>query len=94
MEETLLFYRDAYGISRTVGLSLAELQREGVSVTGDIEFGFMCMSDLELDNASTNKENPAWRLYRALSDAGRTIVHSTYEKTHFYNVLAASDTAG
>jgi hypothetical protein len=90
MEEAILIYRDAYGISRFSGLSTGELKRQGVYL-GDADFGFI--SACNLDTRSSKSDNPAARLYRALKDAGRKIEHSTFKDArkkrvfHCYSIL-------
>jgi hypothetical protein len=103
MEEAIILYRDAYGICRITGLSRTELAEQGVYVGNDIEFGFTSSWDLEseyqsdpagVETARLLKDNPAYLMYLALKGSGRAINHTTFEKCHFYSVLAACDAAG
>lgn len=103
MEEAILLYRDAPGISRITGLSSRELHEAGVYVGYDIEFGFVSTWDFDIPvqpapyGVPTDRllhDNPAYRLYMELKKAGRVFNHSTYKKSHFYRVLTAGNAAG
>lgn len=101
MEEAILLYRDAYGICRFTGLSRSDLATKGVYVGDDIEFGFTSYFDLMAEyqrpsgapTAALLKDNPAYRLYRELTAAGKAINHTTLDKCHFYSVLAEGNAA-
>lgn len=101
MEEAILLYRDVYGICRVTGLSRSELATKGVYVGDDIAFGFMSSFDLTAEHqqpsgasaAALLKDNPAYRLYRELTAAGKAINHTTLDKCHFYSVLTEGNSA-